>query len=174
VFPVQVTVAQSVDCPGQSLAATHCTQLPVPSHTPVTQVVPELSECVVQMPPLQITLVQPPAAGCAQSVSWTQPLPTAHGGQLGPPQSTSVSPSFLIPSWHVGGGVMQVPLPLHTMPAPHGVPATALPNTQTLAVQPTTVVHTPGAEQSAALTHSTHAPLPSHTPVAQTVSESSG
>jgi hypothetical protein len=47
--------------------------------------------------PLQATLQQIPATQCPsmQSPSATQVLPSAHVGQLAPPQSTSVSvPSF--------------------------------------------------------------------------------
>jgi hypothetical protein len=58
----------------------------------------------VQTFPEHVTVVQPPAAGCAQSESWLQPPPTAHGGQSGPPQSVPVSLPFLIWSVHVGGG----------------------------------------------------------------------
>jgi hypothetical protein len=41
VFPLQVFVMQGLLGLGQSVAFTHCTQLPDPSHTPVEQEVPD-------------------------------------------------------------------------------------------------------------------------------------
>jgi hypothetical protein len=64
-----------------------------------------------------------------QSFAPAQPLPSAHLGQFGPPQSTSVSPSFWIPSLHVGAGATQTPAvqtplrqsfpPLQPLPSAH-------------------------------------------------------
>jgi hypothetical protein len=69
--------------------------------------------------PLQMAL--------AQSLRLRHPLPTAQGGQSGPPQSTSVSRPFLTPSLHVAGtgvrGVtLRVQVPLWQVPSEQSVP----------------------------------------------------
>jgi hypothetical protein len=48
----------------------------------------------VQTPVWHVTLWHVPVAAGEQSLVWLQCFPTAHGPQFGPPQSTSVSPSF--------------------------------------------------------------------------------
>ena len=63
----------------------------------------------------------------AQSLRLRHPLPTAQGGQSGPPQSTSVSRPFLTPSLHVGdrgvrGVALRVQVPLWQVPSEHSVP----------------------------------------------------
>ena len=52
---------------------------------------------VVHVAPLKPT----PHSACVQSVPVWQVLPTAHGGQAPPPQSTPVSCPFFTPSVHV-------------------------------------------------------------------------
>src|SRR5262249_20608833 len=76
--------------------------------------------------PLQTPLLQSPPP-------W-QPLPLSHGPHLPPPQSTSVSPPFVLPSLHVAG--------THTW----------LPVSQT---------GFDGSPQSESMKHWTHLPAPS-------------
>src|SRR5829696_824591 len=71
----------------------------------------------------------PAQMALAQSVRLRHPLPTAQGGQSGPPQSTSVSRPFLTPSLHVGvsgvsgvrGVTARVQVPLWQVPSEHSV-----------------------------------------------------
>ena len=64
----------------------------------------------------------------AQSLRLRHPLPTAQGGQSGPPQSTSEkSRPFLTPSLHVAdsgvrGVTLRVQVPLSQVPSEHSVP----------------------------------------------------
>jgi hypothetical protein len=94
------------------------TQWPLVQSVPATHALPfaQAGHCG----PPQSTSVSPPflcpsehvAAGCeqtppvqtplSQSLPVVQPLPSAHFGHVGPPQSMSVSVPFFVPSVHVG------------------------------------------------------------------------
>src|SRR3954454_8450012 len=87
--------------------------------TPQLSVVPGVQVCAWHTPPAQIPLTQ--------SLPLAHFCPLAHFGQFGPPQSMSVSPSFWIPSEHVGAGSTQTPA-VHTpvtqsVPLPHFLPS---------------------------------------------------
>jgi hypothetical protein len=122
----QLPVAQSAST-SQVLPSAHggqasppqSTSVSIPSFTQSAQLGdPGVTGSHVARVAAQRPLVHVPLAQSAPSL---QALPSAHGGQASPPQSTSVSVPFLTPSAHVGCAGAP-PVPAQAAPEPEAPP----------------------------------------------------